>query len=328
MDHGVNDPKLTVTWLVFDDSIEDCFGFQILLVPIEHVGQDRTQEGILGSLFNECAETRYRFSWGKGFSNRDRAIAVSVLGAVQGLKLQEKWTIWHQTAGCFQSGKALQQGFVISGLTNLDRQLSKMAWDSSLQPGVQRGASGFELAPLNIQQHAHRGSTRRTQIIRFADPCFGLLQITVLEVPMGQRDTALRHGVGLQGITRGLASLGVSEASLSMCQVHAARLPQRYGLGVGHRGLFGPLVHQASIAVLFPANGILICLEQRLGLGPNDSGRNPIQCGIRIGAGQRGAVGKFGPTANKERPSQEGPAHVLMVGHTVPSSAPSGGCAR
>ena len=79
-----------------------------------------------------------------------------------------------------------------------------------------------------------------------------------------------------------------------MCQVHAARLPQRYGVGVGHRGLFGPLVHQASIAVLFPANGILICLEQRLGLGQNDSGRNPIQCGIRIGAGQRRAVGKFG----------------------------------
>ena len=48
VDHGVNDPKLTVTWLVFDDSIEDCFGFQILLVPIEHVGQDRTQEGHLG----------------------------------------------------------------------------------------------------------------------------------------------------------------------------------------------------------------------------------------------------------------------------------------
>ena len=244
------------------------------------------------------------------------------------MKLQEKWAIWHQTAGCFQGAKALQQGFVIGGLTNLDRQLSKMARDSSLQPRIQRGASGFELTSLNIQQHAHRGSARGTQIIRFADPCFGLLQIAVLEVPMGERDTTLGHMVGLQRITCGLASLGVSEASLSMCQVHAARLPQRYGVGVGHCGLFGPLVHQAGIAVLFPANGILICLEQRLGLGQNDSGRNPIQCGIRIGAGQRRAVGKFGPTANKERPSQEGPAHVLMVGHTVPSSAPSGGCAR
>ena len=91
-----------------------------------------------------------------------------------------------------------------------------MAWDSSLQPRVQRGASGFELASLNIQQHAHRGSARRTQIIRFADPCFGLLQITVLEVPMGQRDATLGHGVGLQGITCGLASLGASEATLSM----------------------------------------------------------------------------------------------------------------
>ena len=107
--------------------------------------------------------------------------------------------------------------------------------------------------------------------------------------------------VGLQRITCGLASLGVSrrvEHAPSACRKVAPTLWR----GCSHRGLFGPLVHQASIAVLFPANGILICLEQRLGLGPNDSAAIRSNAASGSGRGSGGPSGSSVPQPTRSVP--------------------------
>ena len=134
--------------------------------------------------------------------------------------------------------------------------------------------------------------------------------------------------IGLQEISGGLARVGDTDASLSVCQEHSARLSQGHGVGVGDRCFFGPLIHQTSIAVLLPADGILLCLEQGFGLGPNDLGCNSVQGGIGIRTGERGTGWNLGATTDQKRGRQECPENVLTVEHNLPSSAPSAECAR